>query len=145
MRRCWTVLLCCILAATTLIAGCSPPEDLDAATDEAVVEAEFTEYLTTLTSGNVPALERFWSAEPERMWVEGDLVHRAEAYDIGDVVVAGDEATATAVFHLRSIEWSTGETKADVRDFEYVARYRREADGVWRVVSAPDSLFVLGK
>ncbi|MDP2183698.1 MAG: hypothetical protein Q8K99_14175 [Actinomycetota bacterium] len=145
MRWRWMILLCVVVVAATAIAGCSPPEDLEAATEEAAVEAEFTEYLTTLTSGNAPALRRFWSAEPERMWVEGDLEHRTEAYDIGDVVVAGDEATATATFHLTSIEWSTGESKADVREFEYVVRYRREADTVWRIVSAPDSLYVLGK
>ncbi|MDZ4064190.1 MAG: hypothetical protein U1E22_05915 [Coriobacteriia bacterium] len=145
MRRCWMVLLCVVVAGAMLIAGCSPVDNLAAPSDEASVEAEFTEYLTVLTSGNVPALNRFWSAEPERMWVKGDLVYRAEAYDIGDVQVAGNVATATATFRVTSLEWSTGETQADIRDFDYVVRYRREADGVWRIVSAPDSLYVLGK
>lgn len=107
------------------------------------IDIVWRQYLGTLISCDVPRLMEFRSSPDSRSYAEGDLVYVCDGIDDHGLEVSDDEATGEVTFHVVEIEYSTGMRESVDRDVEYVVRFKREADGVWRVVEMPDGLFTL--
>jgi ketosteroid isomerase-like protein len=153
--KAWVVILLVVFAC--MLFGCagppvgdgpsSPPRSSLPSSEAQVVIRDVQEawdhYVEVLLDRGAPVDMRLWSREPERTWAEGDVQFVCDRFEDLGVEQQGDSATGRAVFHVVETQWSTGESQSEDYDVEYVVTLRRESDGGWRVMQAPDCHYVL--
>ena len=95
-----------------------------------------------MATGDVAAVDGYWSPSPEKPWKQGDLVNVYRLYRIGKVTVADNTATVTATFSVTQVRHAAGTVDRVARQVPYTAVFVRKAGGAWLLTSTTDALFV---